>query len=116
MSVIPRIQGRSIPIGKECGNTQERTQCCNGSIRPVLESPEERSCSGSELQRDLSLVRDELAAWAVYFQQQKPGISGDPENPIEPEQMPNTPVTVLTAMASKGDVEIEVTDPDRYPL
>ena len=69
-----------------------------------------------ELQRDLSLVRDELAAWTVYFQQQEPGISGIPENPTEPEQMPNIPITVLTAMASKGDVEIEVTDPDRYPI
>ena len=34
----------------------------------------------------------------------------------EPEQSPMIPVTVLTTMASQGDVEIEVTDPDRYPI
>ena len=69
-----------------------------------------------ELQRGLGLMRDELAAWAVYFQQQEPGNSGSPEKSAEPEQSPMIPVTVLTAMASQGDVEIEVTDPDRYPI
>ena len=31
----------------------------------------------------------------------------------EPYQIP---MTVLTVKASKGDIEIEVTDPDRYPI
>ena len=78
----------------------------------VLSHQKKDHAQVQELQRDLSLVRDELAAWTVYFQQREPGISGTPE----PEQMPNIPVTVLTAMASKGDVKIEVTDPDQYPI
>ena len=62
------------------------------------------------------LTRDELAAWAVYFQQQKPELSGTPEKQAENEEPYQVPPTVLTAMASQGDIEIEVTDPDRYPV
>ena len=69
-----------------------------------------------EMQRALNLTRDELAAWAVHFRQQGPGFSGIPEKQAEHEEPPSTPITVLTAMASQGDVEIEVTDPDRYPI
>ena len=32
------------------------------------------------------------------------------------EEPYQAPTTVLTVMANKGDVKIEVTDPDRYPV
>ena len=41
---------------------------------------------------------------------------GNGENQNEVEEPHQTPTTALTAKASKGDVEIEVTDPDRYPI
>ena len=69
-----------------------------------------------EMQKNLDLTRDELAAWAVHFQQQRPEASGISENQVE-SQPPNPgTTTVLTTMASQGDVEIEVTDPDKYPI
>ena len=68
------------------------------------------------MQRTLDLTRDELAAWAVYFQQQKPDLFGTPENQANKEEPYQVPPTVLTAMASQGGIEIEVTDPDRYPV
>ena len=34
----------------------------------------------------------------------------------EAEESYQTPITVLTTKASKGDVVIEVTDPDRYQI
>ena len=68
------------------------------------------------MQKALDLTKDELAAWAVYFQQQKPELSGTPEKQVEHEEPSQTSTTVLTAMASQGDVDIEVTDPERYPI
>ena len=70
-----------------------------------------------EIQQALDYTRDELAAWAVHLQQQQqltPRGQGDPHNGMEEPYQ--APTTVLTAMANKGDVEIEVTDPDRYPV
>ena len=68
-----------------------------------------------EIQQALDMTRDELAAWAVHLQQQPtPFWTGENQNEVtEPYQ---APTTVLTVMASKGDVEIEVTDPDGYPI
>ena len=69
-----------------------------------------------EIQQALDITRDELAAWAVHLQQQQQLTRcGIVEGQNEVEE-PQTPTTVLTAMASKGDVKIEVTDPDRYPI
>ena len=73
------------------------------------------SAQVQEVQKTLDLTRDESAAWAVYFQQQKPNLSAISENQAEDEE-PQVPTTVLTAMASQGDIEIEVTDPERYPV
>ena len=68
-----------------------------------------------EIQQALDVTRDELAAWAVHLQQQTTRYgTGESQNDVEePHQ---SPITVLTVMASKGDVRIEVTDPDRYPI
>ena len=38
--------------------------------------------------------------------------SREQAEPQEPQSAP----TVLTAMARQGDIEIEVTDPDRHPI
>ena len=57
-----------------------------------------------ELQRNLDLTRDELAAWAVHFQQQRPELSGISENQVESQSPNPVPTTVLTAMASQGDI------------
>ena len=72
-----------------------------------------------EIQQALDVTRDELAAWAVHLQQQQqqqaaPWGIGEDQN--EAEESYQTPITVLTAKASKGDVVIEVTDPDRYQI
>ena len=68
-----------------------------------------------EIQQALDITRDELAAWAVHLQQQEtPHGTGESQNNVEEPLQPLT--TVLTAMADKGDVRIEVTDPDRYPI
>ena len=70
-----------------------------------------------EIQQALDVTRDELAAWAVHLQQQQQVAdcrNGESQNEVE-EPYQN-PTTVLTAKASKGDVVIEVTDPDRYPI
>ena len=70
-----------------------------------------------EIQQALDVTRDELAAWAVHLQQQQQFAScGNGENQNEVEETYQTPPTVLIAKASKGDVVIEVTDPDRYPI
>ena len=70
-----------------------------------------------EIQQALDITRDELAAWAVHLQQQQQLTTcGIGEGQNEVEEPYQTPTTVLTAMASKGDVKIEVTDPDRYPI
>ena len=71
-----------------------------------------------EIQQALDMTRDQLAAWAVHPQQQQqqqaPWGVGDDQN--EAEEPYQTPITVLTAKASKGDVKVEVTDPDRYQI
>ena len=70
-----------------------------------------------EIQQALDVTRDELAAWAVHLQQQQQfAPCGNGENQNEVEEPYQTPTTVLTAKASKGDVVIEVTDPDRYQI
>ena len=72
-----------------------------------------------EIQQALDVIRDELAAWAVHLQQQQQQQQfpcGAGENQNEVEEPYQTPTTVMTAMARKGDVVIEVTDPDRYPI
>ena len=70
-----------------------------------------------EVQQALDVTRDELAAWAVHLQQQQQSTPrGTAEIPNEVEEPYQSPTTVLTVMASKGDVEIEVADPDRYPV
>ena len=70
-----------------------------------------------EVQQALDVTRDELAAWAVHLQQQQQLTPrGTAEIPNEVEEPYQAPTTVLTVMASKGDVEIEVADPDRYPV
>ena len=70
-----------------------------------------------EIQQALDVTRDELAAWAVHLQpQQQLAYCGNGENQNEVEEPYQTPTMVLTAKVSKGDVEIEVTDPDRYPI
>ena len=68
------------------------------------------------MQRNLDLTRNELAAWAVHFQQQRPELSGTSERQAESQQPDPVSTTVLTAMASQGDIEIEVTDPEKYPI
>ena len=68
------------------------------------------------MQRNLDLTRDELAAWAVHFQQQRPELLGTSENQAESQQPNSAPTTILTAMASQGDIKIEVTDPEKYPI
>ena len=70
-----------------------------------------------EIQQALDVTRDELAAWAVHLQQQQQvAPCGNGENQNEAEESCQTPITVLTTKASKGDVVIEVTDPDRYQI
>ena len=86
-----------------------------GRLDHVLSHQKKDHAQVQEMQRKLDLIRNELAAWAVYFQQQRPELSipGKQAEPLEPNPVPTT---VLTALASQGDVEIEVTDPDRYPV
>ena len=70
-----------------------------------------------ETQQALDYTRDELAAWAVHLQQQQqltPQEKGETPNGVEEPYQ--APTTVLTEMANKGDIEIEVTDPDSYPV
>ena len=86
-----------------------------GRLDQFLSHQKKDHAQVQEMQKTLDLARHELAAWAVYFQQQKPELSGIPEKQAEPQE-PQPAPTVLTAMASQGDIEIEVTDPDRYPL
>ena len=70
-----------------------------------------------EIQQALDVTRDELAAWAVHLQQQQPSLHcGNGETQDAREEPPQTSTTVMTAMARKGDIEIEVTDPDSYPI
>ena len=70
-----------------------------------------------EIQQALDVTRDELAAWAVHLQQQQQvAPRGSGENHNEAEESYQTPITVLTTKASKGDVVIEVTDPDKYQI
>ena len=70
-----------------------------------------------EIQQALDVTRDELAAWAVHLQQQQQVADcRNGENQNEVEEPYQNPTTVLTVKASKGDVAIEVTDPDRYPI
>ena len=61
------------------------------------------------------MTRDELAAWAVHFQQQRSDLAGISETQAEFQQLNPVLTTVLTAMASQGDIKIEVTDPEKYP-
>ena len=63
-----------------------------------------------ELRRRADSMRDELAAWAVYYQQQ-PDLSGIPEKQPEEEETHRVPASVITTMACKGDIEIEVSNP-----
>ena len=86
-----------------------------GRLDQFLSHQKKDHAQVQEMQKTLNLVRDELAAWAVYFQQEKPDFSGTPEKQGE-DLEPQPVLTVLTAMASHGDIEIEVTDPDRYPV
>ena len=51
-----------------------------------------------EMQRNLDLTRDELAAWAVHFQQQRPEVPGISENQAESQPPNPVPTTVLTAI------------------
>ena len=87
-----------------------------GRLDQFLSHQKKDHAQVQELRRALDLTRDELAAWAVHFQQQQPILSGTPEEQAREPEPPQVPVTVLTAMASQGDIEIEVTDPDRYPI
>ena len=87
-----------------------------GRLDQFLSHQKKDHAQVQEMQRTLDMTRDELAAWAAYFQQQKPNLSGAPEKQAEDEEPYQVPTTVLTAMASQGDIEIEVTDPDRYPV
>ena len=43
-------------------------------------------------------------------------ITGFSENQAELQQPNPVLTTVLTAMASQGDIKIEVTDPEKYPI
>ena len=86
-----------------------------GRLDQFLSHQKKDHAQVQEMQKTLNLARDELAAWAVYFQQQKPESSGTPEKQSEGQEHQPVP-TVLTAMASQGDIEIGVTDPDRYPV
>ena len=70
-----------------------------------------------EIQQALDVTRDELAAWAVHLQQQQQTVHCETgETQSAGEETPPTPTTVMTAMARKGDVVIEVTDPDKYQI
>ena len=60
-------------------------------------------------------MRDELAAWAVYYQQQ-PDVSGIPEKQPEEEETDQVPASVITTMARQGDTKIEVSNPDCFPV
>ena len=67
-----------------------------------------------EIQQGLDVTRDELAAWGAP--PATANSSGNWGNQNEVEEPYQAPTTALTVMASKGDVEIDVTDPERYPI
>ena len=70
-----------------------------------------------DIQQALDCTRDELAAWAVYLQQQQQQLTPQErgETPSAMEEPYQAPTTMSTEMANKGDIEIEVTDTDNYP-
>ena len=87
-----------------------------GRLDQFLSHQKKDHAQVQEMRGDLNLVRDELAAWAVHFQQQRPEMVPPPERQPEVQQPTVVPTTVLTEMASQGDIAIEVTDPDKYPI
>ena len=51
-----------------------------GRLDQFLSHQKKDHAQVQEIKRDLDLIRDELAAWAVYFQQQQPKLMGTLEN------------------------------------
>ena len=87
-------------------------------IDQVLSHQKKDHAKIQEIQQALDCTRDELAAWAVHLQQQQQQLTPREkgETPNAMEEPYQAPTTVLTEMANKGDIEIEVTDPDNYPV
>ena len=87
-------------------------------IDQVLSHQKKDHAKIQEIQQALDCTRDELAAWAVHLQQQQQQLTPREkgETPSAMEEPYQAPTTVLTEMANKGDIEIEVTDPDNYPV
>ena len=95
---------------------KEGLKATMGRLDQFLSHQKRDHAQVQDMQRNLDLTGDELAAWAVHFQQPRPELPGISEN--QAESQPPNPVltTVLTAMASQGDIEPEVTDPEKYPI
>ena len=67
-----------------------------------------------ELYRRADTIRDELAAWAAYYQQQVDPL-GTPEKLLEEGENNQVPNSFITTMARQGDTKIEVAKPDYFP-
>ena len=109
-------QSKISSLEKNGETLKEGLKATMGRLDQFLSHQKKEHAQVQEMKRDLDLIRDELAAWAVHFQQQRPEMFGASEKQVEFQQPNVVPTTVLTAMASQGDIEIEVTDPDRYPI
>ena len=108
-------QSKISSLEKNGETLKEGLKATMGRLDQFLSHQKKDHAQVQEMNRDLNLIRDELAAWAVYFQQ-GPEPLGASEKQPEFQQPSVVPTTVLTAMASQGDVKIEVTDPDRCPI
>ena len=108
-------QSKNSLLEKNVETLKKGLSATMGRLDQFLSHQKKDHAQVQEMQKTLDLTRDEFAAWAVYFQQQRPELAGIPEKQAEPQE-PQPAPTVLTAMASQGDIEIEVTDPDWYPV
>ena len=110
-SKIPALERGVETLKKGLKATMDR-------LDQVLSHQKKDHAKIQEIQQALDCTRDELAAWAVHLQQQQQQLTPREkgETPNAMEEPYQAPTTVLTEMANKGDIEIEVTDPDSYPV
>ena len=110
--------GRTPALEKGVESLKRGLNATIDRIDQVLSHQKKDHAKIQEIQQALDCTRDELAAWGVHLQQQQqqwtPQERG--ETPSAMEEPYQAPTTVLTEMANKGDIEIEVTDPDNYPV
>ena len=104
-------------LEKGVESLKRRLNATMDRLDQVLSHQKKDHAKIQEIQQALDCTRDELAAWAVHLQQQQqltPRGTGETHDGVEEPYQ--APTTVLTVMANKGDVKIDVTDPGSYPV